>query len=74
MVKFPQIQSRQLFNLFQTVHQRIAVNKQLAAGLGNVQVILKELLDGEQCLVIQAFDGTFLKYLAQSGHVRVVVT
>ena len=41
------------------------MNKQLTAGLGNIQVVLKELLNGEKGLVIQAFDGAFLKDLPQ---------
>lgn len=65
MVKLPQIETRQLLDLLQAIHQGIAVNKQLTAGLGNIQVVLEELLNGEKGLVIQAFDGAFLKDLTQ---------
>ena len=65
VVKLPQIETRQLLDLLQAIHQGIAVNKQLTAGLGNIQVVLKELLNGEKGLVIQAFDGAFLKDLPQ---------
>jgi len=48
------------------------VDKQLARCLRNVQVVLKELVDGEQGLLIQGVDGVLLKdllkeHLAQDG-------
>ena len=48
MIKLAQIQAGQLLDLFQAVHQGVAVDKELPGGLGNVQVVLKELIDGEQ--------------------------
>ena len=51
VVKLPQIQTRQLFDLLQPVHQRVPVDEQLPSGLGDVQVVLKELVDGEQRLL-----------------------
>ena len=45
-VELTQIQTGQLFDLFQTIHQRIAVHKQAAAGFRHIQVILEEALDG----------------------------
>ena len=39
--------------------------KQLSGGFGNVQVVLKELLDGEESFLIQTFDRALYKYLAQ---------
>ena len=49
----------------QTVHQRIPVDKQLPGGLGNVQVVLKELVDGEQSFLIQRVDGVLLENLLE---------
>ena len=41
MVKFPQIQARQLLDLLQAIHQGVTVDEQLAGSFGNVQVVLK---------------------------------
>ena len=57
VVELAQVQAGQLFDLFQTIHQRVAVHKQAAAGLGDVQVVLEEALDGEQGLLVQALDA-----------------
>ena len=65
MVKLPQIQSRELFDLFQTVDQGVAVDKELPGGLGDVQVVLKELVDGEQGLLVKRIDGILLEHLAE---------
>ena len=56
MVELTQVQAGQLLDLLQTVHQGITVDKQLTRSLGNVQVVLKELIDGEQRLLIQRVD------------------
>ena len=44
--------------------QRVAVHKQAAAGFRHIQVILEEALDGEQGLLIQAFDAALLEHLS----------
>ena len=41
------------------------MHKQAAAGLGHIQVVLEEALDGEQGLLIQAFNAALLEHLAQ---------
>ena len=41
------------------------MDKQLAGRLGHVQVILEELVDGEQRLLIQGVDGVLLEHLLQ---------
>ena len=46
VVELPQVQAGELLDLFQTVDQRIAVDKELPGSLGDVQVVLKELVDG----------------------------
>ena len=69
MVELPQIQAGELFDLLQAVDQRIAVDKQLAAGLRNVQVVLEELLDGKQRLLVQ---DPFLKTSRRNISQRVV--
>ena len=38
------------------------VHKQAAAGFRHIQVILEEALDGEQGLLIQAFDAALLEF------------
>ena len=45
VVELTQVQAGQLFDLFQTIHQRVAVHEQTTAGFRNVQVVLKEALD-----------------------------
>ena len=61
VVKFPEIQPGELLDLLQTVYQRIAVDKQLAGRFGHVQIVFKELVDSEQCLLIQRVNGVLLK-------------
>ena len=60
VVKLPQIQSGKLLDLLQAVHQGVPVDKELPGRLGYVQVVLKELVDGEQGLLVQASMGFFL--------------
>lgn len=72
MVKLTQIQAGEFADLLQTVNQSIAVDKQLAGSLGNVQAVLKELVDGKQSFLIQGIQRVLLEYftqenLAQSG-------
>ena len=55
----------ELLDLLQTVDQRVSVDEQLAGGLGDVQVVLKELVDGEQRLLIERVDGVLLEHLGQ---------
>ena len=38
IVKLPQIQTGQLLDLFQAVHQSVPVDKKLTGGFGNVQI------------------------------------
>ena len=72
VVKLPQVQAGELFDLLQAVDQGVSVNEQLAGGFRNVQVVFKEFLDGEQRLVVEAVDRALLKdlleeHLAQGG-------
>ena len=55
MVELTQIQAGQLLNLFQTVDQGVTVDKQLPGSFGNVQVVLKELVDGQQGFLMLLF-------------------
>ena len=61
IVELPQIQPRQLLDLLQPVHQRVAVDKQLAGGLGDVEVVLEEFVDCRQCFLIQSLKWIFFK-------------
>ena len=65
MVKLPQIQTGQLLDLLQPVHQGVAVDEQLTGSFGNVQVVLEELIDGEQSFLIQGIDGVLFEHLGQ---------
>ena len=53
VIELPQIQAGQLLDFLQTIDQRVPVDKQLTRRLGYVQVVLKELVDGEQRLLVQ---------------------
>ena len=65
VVKFPQVQTRQFLDFFQTVNQRIAVHVQLSGRFGNVQIVLKEFVNGIQCVRVQRFNGVLLEHLGQ---------
>ena len=70
VVELPQIQAGELLDLLQTIDQSIAVDKELSGGLGDIQVVLKELVDGEQSLLIQGVDGVLLEDLGQEDNMR----
>ena len=65
MVEFPQVQTSQLLDLFQTVHQCVPVYKQLSGSFRNIQVVLEELLNGKQRFMIQRFNAAPLEYLVK---------
>ena len=65
VVELAEVKAGELLDLFQPVDQRVAVDEQLARRLGHVQVILEELVDGEQCLLIQRVDGVLFEHLLQ---------
>ena len=67
MVELAQIQTGQLADLLQTINQSIAVDKQLPGSLGNVQAVLKELIDGKQSLLIQRIQGILLEDFPQEN-------
>ena len=57
VVELPQVQTGELLDLLQPVDQGIPVDEELPGGLRHVQVVLKELVDGEQGLLVQGVDG-----------------
>ena len=65
VVKLTQIQAGELLDLLQTIDQRVAVDEQLPGSFGNIQIVLEELVDGEQGLLIQRIDGVFLENFRQ---------
>ena len=67
IVELAQIKAGELLDLFQTIDQGVAVHEQAAACLGNVQVVFKEALDGEQRFGIQAVDAVLLEDFLQEG-------
>ena len=62
VVKLTQIQTSQLLDLLKAVHQGVPVDKELTGGFGYIQIVLKELVDGEQSFLIQRINGVLLKY------------
>ena len=65
IIEVAQVKAGQLADLLKTVDQRVTVNEQTAARLGDVQVVLKEALDREQRLGIEGVDALLLEHLAQ---------
>ena len=70
--EFTQIESGDFFDLFQTVNERIAVNEELAGGFGNVEVVLKELLNRKERFMVEqldrsAFENLLEKHFAERG-------
>ena len=65
VVELTQVKACELLDLLKAIDQSVSVNKQLAAGFGNVEVVFKELLNGEEGLLVEVFDGALLEYLAQ---------
>lgn len=53
IIEVAQVKAGQLADLLKAVDQRVTVNEQTAARLGDVQVVLKEALDREQRLGIE---------------------
>lgn len=85
--EFAQIQTGNLLNFFKPVYQCISVHKQFTRGFGNIQIILKKPLNGEQCFMVKGFYGATLKYffqehftksswqlINQTGNTKIVVT
>ena len=72
VLELPQVQPGDLLDLLQAVDQSVPVHEQLPGGLGDVQVVLEEPLDGEQGLMVQGVDGPpaedlLQEHLAQGG-------
>ena len=67
VVELPQVKTRKLADLFQTVHQGVAVDEQLPGSLGHVQAVLKELVDGEQGFLIQRIQRILLENFLQEN-------
>ena len=65
VLKFTKVETGQLLDLLKTVHQRVAVYEQLTGRLGDVEIVLKETLDREQSLLIQALDGAALEHFLE---------
>ena len=65
VVKLAQVKAGELLDLLKPVHQRVSVDEQLAGRFGDVQIVLKELVDREQRLLIERVDGVLLEHLGQ---------
>ena len=62
VVEFSQVKTRQLLDLVKSVNERVSVYEQLSRGFRNVQVVLEEALDSEQCFVVERVDRAFLEH------------
>ena len=65
VLKFTQVKSCHLADLVQTVNERITVYEELTGGFGNVEVVLKERLNGLQRFTVERLEATALEYLLQ---------
>ena len=59
--KLAQVQTRDLFHLFQTVNKRVAVDVQLARRFGYVEVVFKEAVDRVERVIVEGLNGVFLE-------------
>ena len=46
------------------------MDEQLPGGLGHVQVVLKELVDGEERLLVQCVDGVLFEHLLEDEYLK----
>ena len=65
MLKFTQVKTCQLADLLQAVNQRVSVNEELSGGLGHVEVVLEEALNGHQRFTVKGLQTSSLEYLLQ---------
>ena len=72
MIELAKIQAGELADLFQTVNQGVTVDKQLSGSLRDVQIVLEELVDGEQRLLIRESMEFFLNTSLRKISHRVV--
>ena len=72
MLELTDIKTCDLLDLFKSVYKSVSVNEKLPACFGNVEVVFKEALNGEQGLLVEALNGAALEHfleehLAQGG-------
>lgn len=67
VIKFTEVKTCQFFNFFKSVYKSISVNEKLSRSFGNIQVILKEFLNGEKSFVIERIDAAHLKNLVEES-------
>ena len=72
VLKLAQIKAGHLADLVKTVNQGVAVYKKLTRSFGNVEVVLKERLNGLQGLAVERFKAAALEYLLRNISQRVV--
>ena len=72
VVKFTQVKSCELFNLFNSVYKSISMYEKLSRRFGNVEVVLEEFLYCEECFVVEVVDGAFFENLVKEASQRVV--
>ena len=65
VVEFSQIETGELFDFLKTVYEGVAVDKKLSRGFGNVEVVVEKALNGEEGLLVEAFDRVLFKDLAE---------
>ena len=65
VIKFTKIETRQLFDLIQTVNESISVNEHLSGRFGHVEVVCEEALNGGEGFSVERFDRALLEYFIE---------
>ena len=65
VIEFTKIETRQLFDLIQTVNESISVNEHLSGRFGHVEVVREEALNGGERLSVERLDRSLLEYFIE---------
>ena len=65
VVEFTEVETGELADLFQTVHERISVYEELSGSFGNIEVVFKEALNGHERFAVERIEGTVLENFLQ---------
>ena len=72
MLELSEVETGELSDLLEAVDQRVSVYEELSRGLGDVEVVLEEALDGHEGLAVEALEAALLEdlleeHLAEGG-------
>ena len=67
VIELAEVKTCELLDLFKSVNEGISVYEELSRSLGNVEVVLEELLDSEESFVVEGLDAAYLEHLVEEG-------